>query len=194
MDSLFHHTLYWTCDYLSMLGLKYAKTELFWGNIKNDAWQYFVHTWHTVMKPGTLPSLYLPRRRRLTGTGTHIINLRRSDYRLRFIIGIPVLKRLCFLMTRGPAGHPNRGHEFDNGKCMTTSQIQYHRVWAQPMWEGVTMPRILSLAEPIPRMIPDPNEVRIQKYPRWWVKNSLSIFYAWNGYWLILSFIHTLIQ
>ena len=36
---------------------------------------------------------YSLRRRRLTGIGIHIINLRRSDDRLRFIMGIPILIR-----------------------------------------------------------------------------------------------------
>ena len=39
-------------------------------------------------------SLYLLRRHRLTGIGIPIINLRRSDDRLRFTMGIPVAKRL----------------------------------------------------------------------------------------------------
>ena len=37
--------------------------------------------------------LYSLRRRRLTGIGIPIINLRRSDDRLRFIMGIPILIR-----------------------------------------------------------------------------------------------------
>ena len=37
--------------------------------------------------------LYSQRRRRLTGIGIPIINLRRSDDRLRFIMGIPILIR-----------------------------------------------------------------------------------------------------
>ena len=38
-----------------------------------------------------LQGLYSLRRRRLTGVGIPIINLRRSDDRLRFIMGIPIL-------------------------------------------------------------------------------------------------------
>ena len=40
--------------------------------------------------PGPLFTL---RRRSLTGIGTPMINLRRSDDRLRFIMGIPILIR-----------------------------------------------------------------------------------------------------
>ena len=42
------------------------------------------------------------RRRRLTGIGIPIINLRRSDDRLRFIMGIPILIRWRLLVNRGP--------------------------------------------------------------------------------------------
>ena len=41
--------------------------------------------------------LYSLRRRRLMGIGIPIINLRRSDDRLRFIMGIPLLIRRCLL-------------------------------------------------------------------------------------------------
>ena len=41
----------------------------------------------------TPQGLYSLRRRRLTGIGIPIINLRRSDDRLRFIMGIPILIR-----------------------------------------------------------------------------------------------------
>ena len=41
--------------------------------------------------------LYSLRRRRLTGIGIPIINLRRSDDRLRFIMGIPMLIRPSLL-------------------------------------------------------------------------------------------------
>ena len=44
-----------------------------------------------------VPGLYSLRRRRLTGIGIPMINLRRSDDRLRFIIGIPILIRRCLL-------------------------------------------------------------------------------------------------
>ena len=37
--------------------------------------------------------VYSLRRRRLTGIGILMINLRRSDDRLRFIMGIPILIR-----------------------------------------------------------------------------------------------------
>ena len=43
--------------------------------------------------PHWLQGLYSLRRRRLTGIGIPIINLKRSDDRLRFIIGIPILIR-----------------------------------------------------------------------------------------------------
>ena len=48
-----------------------------------DGWMYGIITL----------GLYSLRRRRLTGIGIPIINLRRSDDRLRFIIGIPILIR-----------------------------------------------------------------------------------------------------
>ena len=44
--------------------------------------------------------LYSLRRRRLTGIGIPIINLRQSDNRLRFRMGIPILIRQRLL--RGP--------------------------------------------------------------------------------------------
>ena len=47
----------------------------------------------------TIQGLYSLRRRRLTGIGTPMINLTRSDDRLRFIMGIPIL---IFLVNRGP--------------------------------------------------------------------------------------------
>ena len=46
--------------------------------------------------------LYSLRRRRLTGMGIPIINLRRSDDRLRFIMGIPILIRRCLLSEKRP--------------------------------------------------------------------------------------------
>ena len=46
--------------------------------------------------------LYSLRRRRLTSIGIPIINLRRSDDRLRFIMGIPILIRRCLLSEYRP--------------------------------------------------------------------------------------------
>ena len=46
--------------------------------------------------------LYSLRRRCLTGIGIPIINLRRSDDCLRFIMGIPILIRRRLLVNRGP--------------------------------------------------------------------------------------------
>ena len=52
-----------------------------------------------IFKPHGLYSL---RRRRLTGIGIPIINLRRSDDRLRFIMGIPILIRERLLSEQRP--------------------------------------------------------------------------------------------
>ena len=46
--------------------------------------------------------LYSLRRRRLTGIGIPILNLRRSDDRLRFIMGIPILIRRRLLSEQRP--------------------------------------------------------------------------------------------
>ena len=46
--------------------------------------------------------LYSLRIRRLTGIGIPMINLRRFDDRLRFIMGIPILIRRCLLSKYRP--------------------------------------------------------------------------------------------
>ena len=60
---------------------------------------------HCKFRPRFVPlqlGLYSPSRRRLTGIGIPIIYLRRSDDRLRFIMGIPILIRRRLLVNRGP--------------------------------------------------------------------------------------------
>ena len=55
--------------------------------------------------------IYSLRRRRLTGIGIPIINLRRSDVRLRFIMGIPILIRRRLLSEKRPKSfYYARGH------------------------------------------------------------------------------------
>ena len=49
-----------------------------------------------------IKSLYSLKRRRLTGIGTPIIKLRRSDDRLIFLRGIPLPFGRCFLVNRSP--------------------------------------------------------------------------------------------
>ena len=49
-----------------------------------------------------VPEPIFTNRRRFTGIGIHIINLRRSDDRLRFMIGIPIPIRRCLLSESGP--------------------------------------------------------------------------------------------
>ena len=51
-------------------------------------------------------------KRRLTGIGIPIINLRRSDGRLRFIMAIPIPLRQCFLLNRGPDFHEKWGKQY----------------------------------------------------------------------------------
>ena len=51
---------------------------------------------------GSTLGLYSLRRRRLMGIGIPMINLRRSDGCLRFIMGIPILIRRCLLSEERP--------------------------------------------------------------------------------------------
>ena len=61
--------------------------------------QVFCIHWHVSVYTLVLYSL---RRRRLTGIGIPIINLRWSDNRIRFKMGIPILIRRCLLIEKRP--------------------------------------------------------------------------------------------
>ena len=78
-------------------------------NIPSLAWEELTH-WSLEMPHGVIGTcwalvlgLYSLRRRRLTGTsiGIPMVNLRRSDDRLRFIMGIPILIRRRLLSEYG---------------------------------------------------------------------------------------------
>ena len=78
-DHIYNNRLTWFTDIGHQCFLKLPHTL---------KWKY-----HHVVCPWLHQGLYSLRRRRLTGIGIPIINLRRSDDRLRFIMGIPILNR-----------------------------------------------------------------------------------------------------
>ena len=73
--------------------------------------------------------LYSLRRRRLTGIGIPIINLRRSDDRLRFIMGIPILIRRRLLSEYWEALEPV--WNTSDRKCLVPVKVWWweHLVW-----------------------------------------------------------------
>ena len=93
------------------------------GSTVCSEWQKEIISWGIFCEISLTQGLYSLSRRRLTGTGIPMINLRRSDDRLRFIMGIPILIRPwlygmhCCIQDRVPLDGIRTSSEFTKKNC-----------------------------------------------------------------------------
>ena len=107
---------------------KYFQDNLIWANFRTY-FHFPLISWHLrrCSSLKTFLGLYSLRRRRLTGIGIPIINLRRSDDRLRFIMGIPILIRRHLLSEQRPWWKFRQGPQ---SLYSLSSKTSYH----QTLW------------------------------------------------------------